>query len=89
MKTATNSISDKLAALKAGEYVDVSLSNGVVRSSKEVFAVWTDQTADEPYCYTVFHGIDGTTTDFTLKGIIEVFEGKRSAWDGDLIEEDE
>lgn len=82
-------IEEKLELLKAGHNVDVSLSNGILRSSKEIYAWWTDQTSEEPHGYSIFHGIDGTITNFTKKGIVEVLTGKRDVWDGDMPENEE
>lgn len=81
---AANEAADKinqLAAiferLDAGEMVDASLSNGILRSSKEIMKCGDN-------CYMVCHLIDGTDVFFTRGGLTEALLGSRSLWDGDL-----
>ena len=62
-----------------GEQRDATRSNGILISSKEV----TKQSADS---FSVFHGIDGSMSWFTRKGMAEVFTGDRDIWDGDDAE---
>ena len=82
MKTLTPEITAKLERLDNGFPVDATLSNGVLRSSKEIYRV-TDEHGENVQ-YHCYHGIDGTITCFTRDGIIEVFEGKRDIWEGDI-----
>ena len=65
--------------IECAGYGDASLSNGIIRSSKEVQA-YDDGT------FGVFHGIDGSMTYFTRPALIEVFRGKRDIWEGDIDE---
>lgn len=82
-------IKQKLDRLDEGYSVDVSYANGILRSSKEATAFYEGEEGDliqkdeKPAGYDIFHGIDGTVTYFTRKGIIEVMQGKRDPWDGD------
>lgn len=56
---------------------DASLSNGIIRSSKEV-------TALDDGTFQVWHGIDDSYTYFTKEALADVFRGKRDIWNGDL-----
>ena len=78
----TSSMDDaeyRVEQIAARGWGDASLSNGIIRSSKEV-------TAYEDGTFGVFHGIDGTMTYFTRAALIDVFRGKRDIWDGDIEE---
>lgn len=69
----------RVAQIQARGWGDASLSNGLIRSSKEISA-YDDGT------FGVFHGIDGSMTYFTRAGLIEVFRGERDIWEGDIEE---
>lgn len=58
-------------------YLDYALSNGVVRSSKDI-------TALDDGTYSVYHNIDGSYGTFSRPALLEVFEGKRDIWDADI-----
>lgn len=75
-------IDEAFAELAAGNILDASLSNGALRSSKDVY-----QNDDGTYC--ILHNIDGTVACFTKEALTEVFQGKRSPWEGDLESEQE
>lgn len=66
--------------IEAGEMVDFDLSNGAIRSSKQIYQATNGK-------FYIFHNIDGSTVEFTRSGIIEVLKGERSPWDGDAQEE--
>lgn len=94
METIEQEIEAKFKELETGGNVDCSLSNGLVRSSKEAYGYY-DGIEGQPLPagaefagYAIFHSIDGTTCYFTKQGLTEVFKGERSPWDGDN-EEDE
>ena len=81
VRTATMSDAERrVIQIEIDGYGDASLSNGLVRSSKEV-------TAYEDGTFGVWHGIDDTYTYFTRAGLLDVFNGKRDIWDGDIDEE--
>lgn len=65
---------------KPGTQVDFDFTNGLLRSSKTI-------TKDDDDSFTVCHEIDGTFVGFDRAGIIEVFEGKRSPWEGEVYED--
>ena len=71
---------DQLLAMKAdgSDLLDVSLSNGLVRSSKELSRIDQDT-------WRIFHDIDGTITEFTLDQAAEVVLGLRSPWEGTVV----
>lgn len=71
----------KMDTLRRGYHVDVSYQNGVLRSSKEMYQVF-DLEHLEHFC--VWHGIDNTEQYFTKSAALEVLEGTRDAWDGDI-----
>lgn len=77
--TELKTTKQKLELLKAGNCLDMTLSNGPIYSSKEAQAY----QKDGQWFYFVFHNIDGTETNFTESAFIEVLEGKRDIWDGD------
>ena len=58
-------------------YLDTALSNGIIRSSKDI-------TAHGDGTYGVLHCIDGSYGTFSRKAMNEVFEGKRDIWDSDI-----
>jgi len=68
---------EPLMLLEKGEYVDCSLGNGLVRSSKEIMR-------QEDGTFTIYHGISDHFEDFSEAGLFEMWEGLRSPWDGDL-----
>lgn len=68
---------EKFKAIERGETVDIVLSNGLVRSTKEV-------SKEEDNRYRIDHLIDGSETYFTKKGIIDVLQYRRSVWEGDI-----
>lgn len=68
--------------LLAGEEVEFAYTNGLVRSSKTAFKV-----ADG--IFQINHDIDGSVSSFSEKGIEEVFNDERSAWDGDIEDDEE
>jgi len=70
------SVYEKLDKLDNGDTVDWDLTNGLLRSSKEIQKVDSD-------LYQIFHGIDGSITFFSREGICEVLAGLRDVWDGD------
>lgn len=72
----------KLEYLKAGNVLDMSLSNGAIRSSKEAQAY----EEDGQWYYWVLHLIDDSETTFTESAFIEVLKGKRDIWDGNIEE---
>lgn len=79
MKPEMKALFDKLLA---GEEVEFAYTNGLVRSSKTAFKV-----ADG--IFQINHDIDGSVSSFSQKGIEEVFNDERSAWEGDLNDEED
>ena len=55
-------------------HIPFTLSNGVVRSSKEMYRLGAT--------FAVFHDIDGTVTEFSEDHAVAVLLGTRSPWDG-------
>jgi hypothetical protein len=68
--------------------LNLDLSDGVVRSSKEMFlsgySIPFDKDSSEGRTFSIFHGIDGTVVDFTYEQAIEVLMGTRDPWDGEV-----
>lgn len=62
-------------------FIDVSLRNGLIRSSKEMYKAGEG-------VFHVLHEIDGTMTEFTFDEAVEVLTGERSPWDGTVLEDD-
>lgn len=84
MRTETE-INEIMGKLREGHNVDLSLYNGILRSSKEAMMCYTDQNATEGYI-SVYHGISDCFEDFSEKAFIAVLKGERDIWDGDLTE---
>lgn len=82
---------EKIACLGYGEVV---LSNGALRSSKDITPFYYGEEGsilgsdEQPVGFQVFHNIDGSTSNFSREGLIEVFRGNRDIWDGDLSDDD-
>lgn len=66
-----------LEALDAGGQADHSLYAGILRSSKTI------EKHDDDF-YVVTHEINFCQSYFSRDGIIEMLEGERDIWDGDL-----
>lgn len=75
-----------LAELREGGQVDLCLSNGLVRSSKDCIG---NPQEDGSLIVQVWHSISDCWETFSEKAFIEVLDGKRTFWDGDLTEEEE
>lgn len=68
--------------------VDLDLSNGIVRSSKEMMLNQYDpDDVDnrDKRGYMILHEIDGTIVCFTHEQAIEVLMGERDPWDGEVV----
>lgn len=65
-----------------GVQLDVSLSNGFIRSSKDMWK-------NDDDLYTVWHSIDDTFVHFTREQAIEVLMGVRSPWEGEVQEDED
>jgi len=74
-------LKEALAKLDAGEQVDMCYANGLVYSGKEI-------TAHGDGTFSIYHGIDGSWTNFSREGIEQVLRDQRSAWDGDLPDDE-
>ncbi len=70
-------MSKQLQQLEEAGYLDYCLSNGLIRSSKDI-------TALDDGTFSVFHCIDGSYGVFSRRAMEQVFKGKRSIWDSDI-----
>jgi hypothetical protein len=76
-------IQDTMKKLRNGEQVDLCLSSGAVRSSKDCIG---NPQEDGTLIVTVWHAISDHWETFSEKAFLDVLKGKRTFWDGDLTE---
>jgi iron only hydrogenase large subunit-like protein len=72
----------RLDNMNIGDIIDVSLTNGVAISRKEM-------RKDDHDDFVIFHSICDAWVTFTRQMAAEVLEGTRSPWDGVVDGEDE